>query len=63
MVAEARSNAEIAEARKTSQRTVANQLAAMYRKCGVSTREELIVALLEHRAGDVVRTGDARRED
>jgi DNA-binding NarL/FixJ family response regulator len=50
MIAEPMSNAEIAEARRTSPRTVANQLAAMYRKCGVSTREELIVALLERRA-------------
>lgn len=36
-----RSNAAIARARRTSSRTVANQLAAIYRKLGVSSRWEL----------------------
>jgi DNA-binding NarL/FixJ family response regulator len=36
-----RSNAAIAAARRTSTRTVANQLAAIYRKLGVSSRWEL----------------------
>jgi len=36
-----RSNAAIAIARRTSARTVANQLAAIYRKLGVSSRWEL----------------------
>ena len=47
LVASGKSNAEIASERATSERTVANQLASMYRKCGVSTREELVVALLK----------------
>jgi len=38
-----RSNAAIARARQTSSRTVANQLAAIYRKLGVSSRWELAV--------------------
>ena len=38
-----RSNAAIAAARHTSSRTVANQLAAIYRKLGVSSRWELVV--------------------
>ena len=47
LVAAGTSNAEIASERATSERTVANQLASMYRKCGVSTREELVIALLK----------------
>ena len=39
------SNAEIAEARGTSTRTVANQLAALYRKLGVTSRSELVARL------------------
>ena len=45
LLMEGHSNAEIATTRETSQRTVANQLAALYRKCGVVTREELIAQL------------------
>jgi DNA-binding NarL/FixJ family response regulator len=41
-----KSSVEIAGARATSPRTVANQLASIYRKCGVSTREELTAALV-----------------
>ena len=47
MVAAGTSNAEIARRRVTSERTVANQLASIYRKCRVATREELVVALLK----------------
>ena len=41
------SNAEIAKARGTSIKTVANQLYAMYRKLGVSNREELVAKLVD----------------
>jgi DNA-binding NarL/FixJ family response regulator len=36
------SNAEIAKARGTASRTVANQVASIFRKLGVSSRAELI---------------------
>ncbi|HEX4513657.1 MAG TPA: LuxR C-terminal-related transcriptional regulator [Polyangiaceae bacterium] len=39
------SNAEIARARKTSPRTVANQLARIYAKLGVRSRVELAALL------------------
>jgi len=39
------SNAEIAKARRTSVRTVANQIASLFRKLGVSSRSEAVVAL------------------
>src|SRR4051812_22557203 len=42
LIASGASNAEIARARKTSARTVANQLASAFRKLGVSSRFELI---------------------
>ncbi len=38
-----RSNAEIAAARGTSTRTVANQIASLFRKLGVTSRLELVV--------------------
>ncbi|MBI5489161.1 MAG: helix-turn-helix transcriptional regulator [Deltaproteobacteria bacterium] len=41
-----RSNREIAEARGTSVHTVANQLAAVYRKLGIGSRAELVAAWL-----------------
>jgi len=41
------SNAELAAARGTSIKTVANQLHALYRKLGVCSREELIVQLTQ----------------
>jgi DNA-binding CsgD family transcriptional regulator len=41
------SNAEIANARGTSTNTVANQLAALYKKLGVQSRRELLA--LHHR--------------
>ena len=37
-----KSNAEIAALRQTSSRTVANQLASIYQKLGVSSRHELV---------------------
>jgi DNA-binding NarL/FixJ family response regulator len=45
-VVEGRSNAEIAATRRTSVRTVANQIVATYRKLGVRSRAELIVSLV-----------------
>ncbi len=50
-VIEGRSNAEIAAARRTSVRTVANQIVAVYRKLGVHSRPELVVALSGADAG------------
>jgi DNA-binding CsgD family transcriptional regulator len=40
-----RSNEEIAAQRGTSERTVANQLSAIYRKLGVGSRAELALAV------------------
>ena len=51
-IREGKTNADIARARGTAVRTVANQLAALFRKLGVRSRSELIRAL--HRP-----TGDA----
>lgn len=45
LVLEGRSNREIAALRATSVRTVANQLAAIYRKLGVRSRAELAARL------------------
>lgn len=42
---EGQSNAEIASARGTSTKTVANQLYAIYRKLGAGSREELVAIL------------------
>jgi DNA-binding NarL/FixJ family response regulator len=39
------SNSEIARARKTSVRTVANQVASLFHKLGVRSRAEAVVAL------------------
>ncbi len=41
-LARGQSNAEIAKARKTSARTVANQVASLLRKTGAASRFELI---------------------
>ena len=41
-----RSNAEIAAERGCAYRTVANQLASIYRKLGVSSRHELLARLV-----------------
>jgi DNA-binding NarL/FixJ family response regulator len=40
-----KSNQDIADARGTSVRTVANQVASVFRKCGVASRAELIAKL------------------
>jgi DNA-binding NarL/FixJ family response regulator len=44
-------NAEIGRRRGTSERTVANQLASIYRKLGVGSRTELVAHLGEIAAG------------
>jgi DNA-binding CsgD family transcriptional regulator len=41
LAADGRSNAEIAKARGTAARTVANQMASILRKLGLSSRREL----------------------
>lgn len=43
------SNAQIAKARGRSERTVANQVAALFRKIGVGSRAELLLALARAR--------------
>ena len=45
------SNARIAAARGTSTRTVANQVAGLFRKFGVASRAELAVAVLAPPSG------------
>jgi DNA-binding CsgD family transcriptional regulator len=49
LVAQRRSNAEIAQLRGTSPRTVANQVAAIFRKLGVSSRREFLALHLRSR--------------
>ncbi len=49
MVLGGASNAEVARRRATSRRTVANQLASVYRKLGVTGRRELIARTLRPR--------------
>ncbi|PRQ05904.1 Bacterial regulatory protein, luxR family [Enhygromyxa salina] len=56
-----RSNAEIAELRRTSVKTVANQLHAVYRKLGVGSRDELAALVTGPMAGGRER-GDSRDE-
>jgi DNA-binding CsgD family transcriptional regulator len=46
------SNAELARRRRRSINTVRNQLAALYRKLGVTSRREAIVVLLQSRRAD-----------
>jgi DNA-binding NarL/FixJ family response regulator len=46
MLLEGRSHAEIAELRRTSVRTIANQLAATFQKLGVSGRSQLLCYVL-----------------
>src|SRR5262249_8382167 len=48
LVLQGQSNSEIARMRGTSFRTVANQIASIYRKVGVKSRRELFA---RHRAG------------
>ena len=45
LVLEGHSNREIADARRARYRTVANQLAAIYKKLGVASRTELVATL------------------
>ena len=45
LVLEARSNREIAKERGTSERTIANQLASIFRKTGTRSRGELVARL------------------
>lgn len=52
---EGQSHAEIARARHTSQRTVANQLAAVFRRFGVSGRNELLNRLFGVRDPEALR--------
>jgi DNA-binding CsgD family transcriptional regulator len=58
-----RSNAEIAAARATSSKTVANQLYAIYRKLGVETREQLVAQLVSESGPEAaaVSADDRRR--
>jgi DNA-binding NarL/FixJ family response regulator len=51
-VLEGRSNADIALLRGTSERTVANQIAAVFRKLGASGRVELVRRLVAARIGE-----------
>jgi DNA-binding NarL/FixJ family response regulator len=44
-----KSNADIAKARHTSVRTVANQVASLFRKLGVHSRAQLVAALSRNR--------------
>jgi DNA-binding CsgD family transcriptional regulator len=53
LLIEGKSHAEIAAIRKTSVRTVANQLAAAFHKLGVSGRSELICRLVRVRTGEI----------
>lgn len=48
---EGKSNAEIAAARDTSVRTVANQMASILRKLGLGSRRELAVSYVRGRLG------------
>lgn len=48
-IAKGMSNAAIAEARGTHVRTVANQVASLFRKLGVASRAELRAELARHR--------------
>jgi DNA-binding CsgD family transcriptional regulator len=49
MLLESWSSSEIAKARHTSVRTVANQLASIFRKLGVGSRAEAIAAIARRR--------------
>ncbi|MCZ7680271.1 MAG: helix-turn-helix transcriptional regulator [Sandaracinaceae bacterium] len=46
MILLGRSNAQIATARHTAPRTVANQVASIFKKLGVASRAELLARLL-----------------
>lgn len=51
LVLDGKTNEEIADARRTSVRTVANQLQSIYRKLGIGSRVELVTFLVDERAG------------
>jgi len=55
MVIEGNSHAQIAERRQTSVRTVANQIASVYRKLRVSSRMGLLCYLVARLEADVMR--------
>lgn len=59
---EGKSNAEIAAARDTSVRTVANQMASILRKLGLGSRRELAVSYVRGSlgAGGLEADGDER---
>jgi|GEM_PF-508984 len=59
MVIAGRTLTEIAEQRRTSPRTVANQLAATFLRLGVRDRRELLGRLMQFDARRPVRTADA----
>lgn len=52
LVLDGKSNKDIAAARATSERTVANQLASIYRKLGVNSRSELASRLSGNAAAE-----------
>jgi len=62
-VAAGMSNGEIARARKTSVRTIANQIASLFRKLRVGSRHELVAALTawEMSGDEPPRSSRARR--
>jgi len=60
-IARGLSSREIARERGSSERTVANQLASMYRKLNVNSRQELIAALLESEGRGLDPAGRGRR--
>jgi len=59
LAADGRSNAEIADARGTSVRTVANQMAAVLRKLRMGSRHELMVRLAVDGAASLPTSGES----
>jgi len=59
LVADGLTNAEIAGRRGSSERTIANQIAAIYEKLGIGSRPELVVALM--RRGKAAETSAPTR--
>jgi DNA-binding CsgD family transcriptional regulator len=47
LLLEGRTHDEIAKSRGTSRRTVANQIASIYKKLGVSSRAELLLSVMK----------------
>jgi DNA-binding CsgD family transcriptional regulator len=54
LLIEGKSYLEIAKVRRTSQRTVANQIASLFRRLHISGRAELLVLLMEQANSSVV---------